>query len=297
MKVIRSRLTGYCHGVSDTIRKANSCLKLAQKKNLDCYSIGQLIHNNDVSSYYEERGLKIIRNAEDVQPGVALIRAHGISQTLRRSFEEHGFILEDATCVNIKKTQKIMLDAVRQKRTVVLLGVKGHAETLCLQGTEDPAEPGKSVPVILVSSQEDLLSLYSSVETSALVTVVTQTTFPQELYNLLFEKISEHYGDCVKGNSLCYACIKRKQNGEELAGQCQAVVVVGGSNSENTRDLAKHIESCGCPVFCLENQDDIDSEFETEIKQKGIATIGVCSGTSTPSEVIDAVCNRLKALN
>ncbi|MCR5760913.1 MAG: hypothetical protein K6F82_02785 [Sphaerochaetaceae bacterium] len=297
MKVLKGKLTGYCHGVSQTLHKASSCLKTAKKKNLNCYSIGQLIHNRDVSTYFEEQGLKIIKKPEDGEPGVALIRAHGITCALRRSFEDRGFILEDATCVNIKKTQKIIVDSYRHGRTIILFGVKGHAETVCLQGTEDPSKPGKSVPMMVLSSEEDLENLFSSVDSSTPVTVVVQTTFPDEMYGKLFDAVSSHYPDCKKGNGLCYACIRRKQSAIDLASSCDAVVVVGGRNSENTKDLAKYVEKNGSTVFCIENKNDIDSSFIQTLKEKNIETIGVCSGTSTPPEVIEDVCECLKALN
>lgn len=297
MKVIRSALTGYCHGVSETIRKANTCLRLAEKKNLNCYSIGQLIHNNDVSAHYEKQGLKIVNNPEEAEPGVALIRAHGIPQSLRRSFLEKGFILEDATCVNIKKTQSMIMEANRSGRTVVLLAVRSHAESLCLQGTEDPSQPGKPIPVFLVSSEEDLKNLFDTVDQACPITLVVQTTFEQGRYEKLSNMIMEHYPDCEKGNSLCYACLKRKKAAEDLCGLCQAVVVVGGLNSENTKDLAKYIQRQGCMVYCVENVSDMDSDFEEDVRKNRIETIGVCSGTSTPSEIIDAVCERLESLN
>ncbi len=297
MKVIKSALTGYCHGVSETMRKANSCLTLAEKKNLNCYSIGQLIHNTDVSTYYEKRGLKIIRKPEDAEPGVALIRAHGIPQSLRQDFGKRGFILEDATCVNIKKTQKIIIEDCKAGRALVLLGVRSHAETLCLQGTEDPSRPGSVIPLNLVSNEEDLKALFVSVEKSQPVTIVVQTTFEQGLYEKLSSLIMEHYPDCKKGNGLCGACLKRKKAAEDLCSICQAVVVIGGFNSENTKDLAKYIQKRGRRVYCVENGSDIDSDFEEDIRRNGIETIGVCSGTSTPSEIIDHVCERLESIN
>ncbi|MCR5761339.1 MAG: hypothetical protein K6F82_05035 [Sphaerochaetaceae bacterium] len=296
MKVIRSRLLGYCHGVSETIDKAYESLSLAKEKNLNCYSIGQLIHNKDVSSHFEKKGLKIIKSPEGVEPGVALIRAHGITEKLKRQFLECGFILEDATCINIRNTQNLIRQAVKENRKVILLGVKGHAETVCIQGTENPDMPGVSLGIRLVSSKEDLVTLYEEVPASTPVSVMVQTTFPHALYRELMEDLFNHYTDMKRGNSLCYECIRRKTSALEMAGECQAIVVLGGKNSENTKELAESIEREGIRVFRLENRHDIDEHFISVLKSEKIETIGVCSGTSTASVVIDGVCEALEEL-
>ena len=286
MQVVKSRFIGYCHGVSDTIKKAESVVKMGRKKGVPYYSIGRLIHNTDVVNYFESLGLKVI-DSPDVKPGIALVRAHGIPDALRESFIQSHFELVDSTCANIQKSRKIMKAAVKNGRTVIVLGVENHAETVCLQGIG-------GVESFLVSSEQQLEQLFASVPRDRAVCVITQTTFPENLYDCLMEKLVEHYSDIQFGNKLCQACISRKKNALELAQSCDATVVVGGRDSENTKDLALWIKRSGKPVIFVENAGDINAELDKCLS--AYSKVGVCSGTSTPVNVIDEVVHHLESL-
>lgn len=286
MEVCKSKTIGYCHGVASTLEKAQYCIDTAKSRNKNAYSIGKLIHNQDVVKAFEEQGLKVISDSAH-SSGIALVRAHGIADSVKDDFEKHGFELVDATCVNILYTKKVIRQESAQGRKIVLLGVKGHAETECLMGTQ-------GVDCFLVSSREDLERLFESVCPNQKITLVTQTTFPQSLYKELSGKIAEHYKDCEIGNRLCPDCIKRKKDGMELAEKVDAVIVVGGKNSENTKDLALFIADSGKPVITLENVRDFNADIDEALKR--YSKVGVCSGTSTPIEIIEGVCKHLADL-
>ena len=286
MKVIRSRKLGYCHGVAETLKKADLCIQKGLTENRPFYSIGKLIHNGDVVRTFESRGLKVI-DKPDTEKGFALVRAHGIPDRLRSDFLNSGFELIDATCVNIQHSKKEILKAWSDGRSVVVIGVKNHAETDCLLGSKD-------VPCFLVSCEDDLKGLFSSVSSGVPVTVVTQTTFLQTDYEKLSGKIKEHYKDCVFANRLCLECLIRKDCVSEIAPSCDVFVVVGGKHSENTKDLVKYCETFGKPVWHVENIDDFSSELDKEIVR--FDSVGICSGTSTPMQIIDKVCEHLSTL-
>lgn len=289
MRIVRSKLLGYCHGVSETVRLANQVLKKAESKNLPAYSIGELIHNPEVVASFREKGLKVIEKPSDGMPGVALVRAHGISTELRKQFEDAGFTLVDSTCVNIQKSQKIIKQNVKDGRTIIILGVKGHAETKCLMGTDVP-----NAKYFMVTSVDDLPKLYQKVEADTPVCIITQTTFPAYTFENLVDFILSHYEDSLIGNKLCHACIQRKNNGIELANMVEAVIVVGGKNSENTQDLANWISRTGKPVYCVETVSEFTEELDEKLKQ--YQSIGLASGTSTPTDIIEEVASHLETL-
>lgn len=287
MVVIKSKITGYCHGVDSTIKNALSVLKKAKKLNLPAYSIGNLIHNSDVVKGFEKQGLVVIEKP-NVTPGVALVRAHGIPDKLKREFKRKNFILVDSTCENILKTKTGIKEASRHRRNVVVIGVRNHAETNCLLGT------GRSEKT-LVSGFEDLDDLFSKINAGAPVSVAVQTTFPEETYYELVKAIKAHYKDVKTINRLCVACVARKTNGLRLAQQCDAVFVVGGKQSSNTKELATWIKQSGKPVYQVENVKNFTPAFVEEIKK--YSTVGLCSGTSTPTVIIDEVYQFLEKLN
>ncbi len=287
MKVVKSKTLGYCHGVASTLQKAQYCIDLAKHSNRKAYSIGTLIHNPDVVKSFSDQGLEVIPDS-DCQAGIALIRAHGIADKVRNEFAEKGFELIDASCVNILHTKQVIKNDSSQGRRIVLLGIPSHAETKCLIGTE-------GCECILVSSENDLKALFENVPADEKITLVTQTTFPQVQYEKLSNAILKYYADCKIGSRLCPDCIKRKKDGLELASEVDAVVVVGGKNSENTKDLASFISGSGKPVYLFENVNDFTSQTDRALGK--FKSVGVCSGTSTPIEIIDAICEHLVGLD
>ncbi len=265
---------------------------MAKKNKLPCYSIGNLIHNPDTVRQFEEKGLKVISKPSDGVKGIALIRAHGIPDSLRRDFVTNGFTLFDSTCANIQKTRELLQKAAKKKKPIIVLGIKGHAETECLIGTE--YEQGKQIDSILISTKDDLSKLDQYPESTPFF-VVTQTTFPEELYKEITTIIQSKFKNTDFGNKLCQACSIRKNKSLELAKNVDVIVVVGGKNSENTRNLAAFIKDSGKQVLSIENVHDIDRKTEEFLK--GYSKVGICSGTSTPLEIINEVCDYLEKLS
>lgn len=289
MRTVRSTILGYCQGVRETVNKASECLALAAEKGVPAYSIGNLIHNPDVIRAFEKKGLKVIKDPSEAPRGVALIRAHGIPDKLRQEFKEAGFELLDSTCTVILNTQRLIRQECT-KRVIAVIGVRGHAETKCLSGTR--TEDGREIESVTVSSAEDLEAMFEKYGPDTAVCVVTQTTFPPELYRVFRERFSAFYRDVVFANGLCGACTKRVGIALELLKKNGSAVVIGGRESENTANLAKALEACGKPVVLIENRHDLDEKtlrllFEHQ-------DVVVCSGTSTPDDVIDSVVHELE---
>ena len=287
MIVKKSSIIGYCYGVSNTIELAQKCLDLAREKNLPCYSIGKLIHNDDVVSYFEKKGLKPVSVYDDVPPGVALIRAHGIKDCTRRKFVNAGFELIDSTCPTVLKGAKALRKAANEHKEIIILGFEGHAETVGLQGVE--VEEGVLAKTILISTLEEAQKLVKSneIDESQEVFVVTQTTFPKELYESITDLFKKSYKNIGFGNKPCPLCVKREREGYELACQCDCAVVVGGRGSANTKNLAEVVARSGRPVFQVENTADFDEALREKLAK--YETVALLSGSSTPMSVVDSV--------
>ncbi|MBQ5365244.1 MAG: hypothetical protein IIU49_04150, partial [Spirochaetales bacterium] len=178
MKVVRSKVIGYCFGVANSIDKAVECIEMARKENLPCYSIGSLIHNKDVVGYFSAQGMKNSEGPEGLEPGIALVRAHGIPEKLRRAYTDAGFKVVDSTCPIVAKGANTVRKAAQKGYKTVIIGVKGHAEAIGLMGVE--LHDGSPVRSRLVSCPEDAENLINSGELNPddEITVVVQTTFP-----------------------------------------------------------------------------------------------------------------------
>ena len=289
MEIVRSAILGYCYGVRETINKAMSCLETAARKGLPAYSIGNLIHNPDVIRTFEEKGLKVIKRPQDGERGVALIRAHGIPDKLRREFTDAGFELLDSTCQVILHTQDI-IRRESEKRLVAVIGVKDHAETRCLAGTL--RADGREIESLTVSCEADLERMFGEYGPQTPVCAVTQTTFPAQLYEQIKQRLCGYYSDIVFPNGLCRACIGRTAAAVDLLAGNGSAVVIGGRESENTVNLAKALGESGKVVVLIENRDDLDGKTMRTLFEN--QRVVVCSGTSTPDYVIDSVVGKLE---
>ena len=294
MIVKRSSIIGYCYGVSNTIRLAEECIRLAKEKDLPCYSLGKLIHNDDVVAFFEEKGLKPIKSPVGNKPGVALIRAHGVRDCDRRSFMQADFQLIDSTCPTVLKGVNAVRSASKRGKTIIILGFEGHAETVGLQGVE--TEEGILAKTLLITTAEEAKALVQSnkIDAETPVFVVAQTTFPQAEYKKICEILEEGFKNIGFGNSPCSLCEKREQAGYELTCQCDCAVVVGGRESANSKNLAKMAQKSGKPVFLVENVAGIRPDLVQELKK--YRTVALLSGSSTPLEEVKKVEQVLQAI-
>lgn len=293
MKVIRGSIIGFCFGVSNTIDTAMKCLNDAKEKNLPCYSIGALIHNKDVVEDFNKKGLLVIKGPQDVPfKGLALIRAHGISDKLRNEFNNAGFELVDSTCPIVLKGINALREASKTNSKLVVLGLKNHAETTALLGIED--ENKKRLEIQLLSSMEDAKCFTQKESPNTHIFVVTQTTFPQDLYEIVLSILRAHFKDIVLGNIPCPACHKRIEDAVKTASKCDCAVVVGSAESANTKNLAREVQKIGKPVFFVENAKTMADSMIEKIACFG--SVAFLSGASTPMWVIDEVEKRLQEL-
>ncbi len=294
MKVVRSKVIGYCFGVSNTIEKAAECVALARKEKLPCYSIGALIHNKDVVEAFAGQGMRNSDSPDGLEPGIALVRAHGIPEKLRRSYAEAGFRIVDSTCPIVAKGAATLRKAAQKGFNTIIIGVKGHAEAIGLMGVELPA--GTPVSSHLISSMEDARELRNSgeLDPDAEIIVVVQTTFPVKEFQAIRRFLKSWFTRIRFSNSPCGATEARSKAALELAAQTDAVIVIGGRNSENTKGLARIVSETGKPVFSIENERDLDGELLERLR--GFGSVGICSGSSTPTSIIRSVEEILERL-
>ena len=294
MKVVRSKVIGYCFGVANTIEKAGDCIAMAREENLPCYSIGSLIHNKDVVESFAQQGLRISDSPDGLEPGIALVRAHGIPDALRRRYADAGFRVVDSTCPIVAKGAATLRKAAQKGFKTIIIGVKGHAEAIGLMGVELP--DGTPVRSVLISSIEDARDLrYSGgLDPDADIIVVVQTTFPVKEFQAIRRFLKSGFSRIRFSNSPCGATETRSKAALELASQTDAVIVIGGKNSENTKGLARIAANSGKPVFSIENDKDLDDDLLKKLS--GFTSVGICSGSSTPTSIIRAVEELLSGL-
>lgn len=277
-RVILAKSAGFCFGVSRSVKMAEELLKSGP-----CKSLGPLIHNEDVVSDLARRGLEVISDPSEVRPGDrVMIRSHGVSQAVEDALRAAGAEITDATCPNVSRIHRLVVEASANGRQVIVIGTAGHPEVqaICGRCTE---------PVVVGNAAELANWLENNVDKrTEPITVVVQTT--QTENNLReCEKLIKKW--CTKAeifDTICFATSIRQEEAVKLASACGAMVVIGGKNSANSLHLAELCaERCANTQF-VENSAQLDTGVLRDVE-----TIGMTAGASAPSWIIKEVLDKM----
>lgn len=292
VKVIRARTLGFCPGVRRAVVVAEKAAAEAKASGRHPLVLGQIVHNPRVSARLESLGMSRIDDTGSLAPGslagsVVVIRSHGTTPTVFSQLRAAGADIVDATCPRVAANQKAAASFAARGFLVVIAGDKGHGETLGIAGHA----PGS----IIVSTPTEA----SAVPVGRPVALIAQTTISETEYDAIREALITRLAsqgeamarsDVVDAGGVCGASRERRAAVEEFRGRVDAVVVVGGRNSANTRRLAELCTSLGLPVWHVENGSEIPAELGA------FATVGLTAGASTPDEDIDEAEDRLLEL-
>ncbi len=262
MRVILARNSGFCRGV----RHAVDTAMRADAENT--FVLGEIIHNKDVIDAIERRGVRQVESLGDVPDGATVIfRSHGVPESFYAEAESRGIKVLDCTCGFVRKTQKIVSEQYTAGKTIIIVGEPTHPEVIGLQGWCKNS-------AIVINSEDAVLPSLEGKD----VCIVSQTTFSVEKFEKIIENIKKQREKTVDVfKTICYTTIGRQKEAEEIAAECDAVLVVGGLNSSNTNKLFEIASRRCAHVFRLANARDFDYG-----QLKNYSSVGIVSGASTP---------------
>ncbi|MBQ4615181.1 MAG: 4-hydroxy-3-methylbut-2-enyl diphosphate reductase [Mailhella sp.] len=284
MNVIRAKRAGFCMGVALALHKLDSMVTV--RKGEQVATLGDIIHNPQVLEDYAGKGVRRLATAAEAEADMAvLIRAHGITRSMEEELRNRCARVEDATCPRVKKAQLAIAEATSAGRELLLYGEADHPEVRGLISYAAGAS-------YIFSSREELDSLLERVELAGRsVVLAAQTTQDRLIFDEMRTELSRKFGDSlIVLDTICDATRQRQEEAGELADRVQAMVVVGGKTSGNTRRLAELARMRGVPTVLVETADELPQEFFA-----GIETVGLTAGASTPGYIIDEVEARLKS--
>ncbi|MBI5376100.1 MAG: 4-hydroxy-3-methylbut-2-enyl diphosphate reductase [Candidatus Schekmanbacteria bacterium] len=279
----RAKFLGFCEGVKRAIdlteqALSNQSLK-KQKSNITV--VGELIHNKQVVSELQNRGLQIVSSVEEVKPGSTLIvRSHGMPKAHIDKAKKKGIEIIDATCVKVKRLHNITRILVEQGYDVVLVGDHNHAEVEAIvESVQDN--------ITVVSTPEEL----KDKKFSKKIGVIAQTTQSEQNFIDVVTNLLKISREMKIYNTICNASILRQNAAASLSREVDLMVVIGGKHSANTNRLAE---------ICRKNVETIHIETGDEILPeniKGKKSIGITAGASTPSWIVDKVEEKIRKLS
>ena len=278
MRVVRARNAGACYGVQRALDMALEAVEGGGAAS----TLGPLIHNPQVVADLAARGVRAVEHVEDVHAGSIVIRSHGVTPAVRRAAASRGLPVVDATCPHVARAQKAAAQLGERLGRVVVVGEAGHPEVEGLVACAREA----GAEVFVAACPADLPACLREP-----VGVVVQTTQTRAALDAVEAALRTRGVNPEVKNTICSATSQRQEAAAELAGEVDAIVVVGGRNSSNTTRLAD-ICAASCPrTYHIESPDEVDPAWFA-----GCECVGVTAGASTPEAHIAAVVARLEAL-
>ena len=275
MVVKLAKTAGFCMGVK---RAVDIVLDRARSREVETiYTYGPLIHNPQTIQILKKRGIVPVDAVDDIAGGVIIIRAHGISPDEREKIKSKGVRIIDATCPKVAHVQSIIKKHSSLGYTIVIVGDRTHPEVVGLRGYSS----GRG---LVVGSVDEV----GEIPCDGPVCVVAQTTQNSETFAAIAARISERFPGAVIVNTVCDSTERRQSEVRALAGEMDAIIIVGGKNSANTQQLASIARSRGAPTFHIETVEEL-----AHINLDPYGKIGVSAGASTPNWITDSVIDYL----
>jgi 4-hydroxy-3-methylbut-2-enyl diphosphate reductase len=279
MHVILADALGFCFGVRDALEVA--------EETPDPHQVtihGELVHNERILSRLSTLGFHRAdegHRQEFPPTPLVMITAHGVSDRERRRLEQGGKQLIDTTCPLVHRVHRAAQTLAAEGRHVLMIGRPGHVEVL---GILEDLPSGEVVenPAAVQTYQHERLG------------IVCQSTTPPRLAAEMNAAIraANPGADIRFIDTICQPTRDRQDALVRLLPLVDAVVVVGGRNSNNTRELAALCRDRGVPAFHVQSAADLDEHWF-----RGCRVVGLTAGTSTLDETIEEVRQALVGMS
>ena len=275
IRIMRATHLGMCFGVRDAIALA---LDRAEAGPLTI--LGDLVHNTTVVEALRARGIAVVHDTAQVKTSTVMITAHGASERTLTRTRALGLDVVEATCPLVHVAHRAVAALVRDGYHPVIIGHRAHAEVRGLTEDLDDFD--------VVLNEDDVLRLAEHPR----IGIAAQTTQALEKVQHLVALIRRRFpeSDVRFIDTVCKPTKQRQEAARELARQCDVVIVIGGANSNNTRELVATSRQYCSRVYHVQTELDLRPEwFHTA------AAVGITAGTSTPDAVIDRIDQRIRA--
>ena len=305
MDIKVAKHAGFCFGVKKAIEIAE---EIAEKNTGKTYVYGQLVHNEKVIKELENRGIVFVENINEIpQNAVTVLRAHGepgtTYQFLQEKFITKGKNLNDATCPLVTLVHNVAIKLKNSGYEVVLFGKSNHPEAI---GTSYHLK-GKDTFIVEEPEQYELILDYINSNNFGKIAIISQTTMSVHGYRKLignlnsalkdekFEEIPLSLKDLTKKygfvDTICNPTKQRQSDIDELAEDRDVIIVIGGKNSSNSKELWTKCKEYGIESYFIQSAEQLQEEWFN-----GKERVGVTAGASTPDYLINEVVVRIKEI-
>lgn len=296
---------GFCFGVKKAIEIAE---QVASKNNDKTYVLGQLVHNEKVIKNLEDKGIVFVNTVKEIpQNAITVLRAHGEPGTTYQELQQKSIIknnnLNDATCPLVTLVHNVAIKLKNNGYEVMIFGKRNHPESI---GTSYHLK-GKSTFIVEHAEDYDLVIDYinnTNYEKYALISQTTMSVFGykkliedinSKMKNGKFEEIALNLRDLNKKfgyvDTICNPTKQRQSDIDELAQDRDIIIVIGGLNSSNSKELYAKAKEYGIESYFIQSSEQLKKEWF-----EGKERIGITAGASTPDYLIDGVVERVRGI-
>ena len=272
-KVVLAENAGFCFGVQRAVEEA---LKIQKEYSRKIYTLGPLIHNNDVVNYLEKNDIFAIEMS-DIDKldcnDIIVIRSHGVSKSVIDTLNGKGLTIINATCPFVTNIQKKVDKYSREGYKIAILGDENHPEVIGINGWCNNE-------AIITKDGEFINKVPNK------VCVVSQTTEKKENWTRTIKNLSLNTKELLAFNTICAATEVRQKSVQELSSESDLMIVVGGKNSSNTTKLYEIARKNCSNTIHIENCNELTEDI---VFNENFKLIGITAGASTPDWIINEV--------
>ena len=275
MKIKKAKSYGFCFGVKRAVEIAEN------SKN--AVTLGPLIHNPlEIERLVKEKNVKYVNSIDEIDENIkrVIVRTHGISKDRYKKLIEKNIEVIDATCPFVKKPQEIVEEMSKKGYDIVIFGDKNHPE---IEGVMSYSVHNR---VFVVLSVKEL----KNINLKEKIATVAQTTRKIEDYLKITNYLIKNYKEVRVFNTICNATFENQEAVRELSKEADIVIIVGGKNSSNTKQLF-NIAKENCEAYLVESEDELKKEW---FKDKNLC--GISAGASTPEWLVEKIISKIKEL-
>ena len=280
MKVELAKSAGFCFGVEKAV---NTVYEEAKKENEIVYTLGPIIHNDEVVKDMKKRGVEAVKmdDLASLPKGTVIIRSHGVSRDVYNFVKQSGHRVVDATCPFVKKIHAIVSVQSGKGKTVVIIGNPDHPEVMGIKGWGDEN-------TYAVENVEQFINL--DLKKDEEIIIVAQTTFNHKKFQEIIDKISLLGYDVRCFNTICNATQERQAEAKKIASNVDAMIVIGDKKSSNTGKLVEICQEECKNTFFIQTLEDLNYDALLSVD-----SVGITAGASTPKHIIEEVQNIVRS--
>ena len=278
IKIRLARSAGFCFGVRRAIQLAFETAKHGRSVHM----LGDIVHNEEVVRQVENAGIKKIKTLENGKNSILIIRAHGTHPSIPRKAKSLGYTIVDATCPMVKEIHKIAREMEDKNYKIIVIGDEKHDEVRGIIGQL------KGKALVIHRIKDAINSKFKKIKKAC---VIVQSTQNIETVLKIVDTLKLRVKELVFCNTICKPTQIRQSEIKMMASENDCMIIIGSKKSANTKRLFEISRSLNKCSYWVTKADDIKKEW-----LKGIKTVGITAGASTPDSATQAVIKKIRHL-